>query len=248
MTLRQFVLLVITFGVVLSTLLLGGLNRAAPPEGFASSPVGLIPIPPEVPPTARLSASTSFEESRSFQLGKLIGSDWLRSGTPTFANLNAPITWPEPLWTNTQIVTLSIETSVPPVHIRLRFMRAPSGGIELGDIERDCWQRGWTFEGETPNCIFDASPDGERSILTFDLPNQPGIWYIIVEGIWLVPVDGSVPGSELAPILHAWWSFTVRRESIGRPVSEVLVSRSPMPLQPSQCKAPTCLIRVPSVT
>lgn len=167
-------------------------------------------MPPERPPEATLSGwAGSSVPAAPVQTGLPIGQVWLYGGTPTEENPLDEVEWPRSLPVDSRAVTLEIDSASPPVHILLRFRREPRAGLALDAIEQDCWQRGWTADGAIPTCVFEQRPDGQATILNFDLPPEPGPWYLTVEAIWLAPVDGQSAEEPLLPIWRAWWAFSV---------------------------------------
>lgn len=173
-------------------------------------------IPPERPPEATLSAQIEHPESTTpAQVGTLIGHVWLDGGTPTEMNPPDSVEWPPSLPLHSRAATMTINSASAPVHVLLRFRQEPRAGLTLDATEQDCWQKGWTADGAIPECVFEQRPDGQSTVLDFDLPPAPGTWYLTVEAIWLAPVDSKLDEPPLLPIWRTWWAFSVDVDEVG---------------------------------
>lgn len=174
---------------------------------FTAAQPTKLQAPPRHPPRAFLSGTRTDTPLQVTQEGRLVGAIWLTAGTPTTVDPATPVPWPKAVPFAQGTTSIVIESTEPPVHVRLRFRRDPQVGIQDEAIEQNCWRVGWLVDGEAPDCAFSSNASDQRTILPVEFPDNQGNWFISVEGVWLVPVDGSIPGAELSPILHAWWAF-----------------------------------------
>ena len=164
---------------------------------------------PDTLPTAVLyPAATGNWTAGVGQTGVLVMHHWLVDGRESVREIESPFPWPPPLRITETAVRIELGTTVAPVQVETRVIRAiDERGMPILPVSWS-WCRYHSMES---GCQIVRDSDGQSWSVALALPGDAETFYVSLRAAWGVPVAPAFEHLPEGATLDAAWLFAVRR-------------------------------------